>query len=305
MRSGRRVGIVGMGALGTSIGLGLRKAGVSALGYDTSRENLEHARRSGAVSVACGSPAAMSGCKVVFVAVPPRETAAAVRSVLSVTRAAVIDVASVKAAIVREVTHCRFVPSHPLAGTHLSGPQGARDGLFDGATWVFCPSPSTSRARLAAAEDVVRTLGARPLRMSAAEHDAAVASTSHLPHIAASGLVHALRRHDLSDMHRLVGGGFLDTTRIARANPELWTDIALSNREEIGRSVDWLIEKLTAVGRAIGDGDRDAVLDFFAAAQSLIETQILNPAAGTETTRVVSFSAPGPGPVAVELGGVR
>jgi prephenate dehydrogenase len=300
------VGIVGLGAVGASIGLALAR-GRRTLGVDTSAENLQEAVRLGAISRPCRDLSELEGCRTIFVAVPPGSVVEVSRQLLAVTSSTIVDVASVKSQIARSVTSSRFVPSHPLAGTHLGGPGAARADLFAGATWAVCPGLRTSRRRLLATEGLIRSMGAEPLRMEAAEHDSVVASTSHLPHVVASGLVHVLGRHDRGVSRRLVGPGFLDTTRIARANPDLWAEITLRNRSEVGRSIDEIVERLNSFKEAIGNGNRQEVLEYFADATRLLESclPIARRAAPPATAKVVSFRNARPVPLASELGGAH
>lgn len=268
------VGIVGLGAVGTSIGLALRAAGEGTVGFDTSLQHLQEAVDLGAITTASPDFNGFFGCQVVFVAVPPGEVVSVARSVLERTHATVIDVASVKGEIARAINDPRFVPSHPLRGTHVSGPQGAAKDLFVGGVWVVCPTASTSPYRLWMAEGLIRRMGAEPVRLGAAEHDSVTARTSHLPHVAASSLVHVVGTRDRAFARRLIGGGFLDSTRIARANPDLWTDIALHNRAEVSDSISEMMSRLSAVKKAIDEADREAVLAFFAEACRLIEESV-------------------------------
>lgn len=264
------VGIVGLGAMGTSIGLALKSAGVTTVGFDVCPANLLRALELGAIGRGLSGMAPFAGCGEIFVAVPPAQVIPVARELLQSTRATVIDIASVKADIAQAIRHPRFVPSHPLRGTHLTGPDAARKDLFAGGIWVLCPNEDTSRRGLAAVESLVRKMGAESLKMDPGKHDVLIATTSHLPHLAASGLVHVLGNRD-PIARRLVSGGFLDTTRIARSNPQLWADIAMHNRGELSRSLDELIELLAGVKRALKGQDSEGLTAFFTDANRLME----------------------------------
>ncbi|MDQ4142808.1 MAG: prephenate dehydrogenase/arogenate dehydrogenase family protein [Actinomycetota bacterium] len=265
------VGIVGVGAVGTSIGLALRGGGEVTIGFDASPRHLEQSRDMGAIRVMASGFEELSACKAIFIAVPPREVVPVSRVLLEVGGGAVIDVASVKGEIADAVRDPRFVPSHPLRGTHLSGPSAGRKDLFVGAAWVVCPTSWTCLKQVAAAEDLIRKMGAEPLRLDPDRHDAVMATTSHLPHVVASCLVHALGRVDRGLAGRMVGGGFLDTTRIARANPALWADIGIRNRQELADAITELVNRLQAVKAALGEGDAQQVLAFFSEARGLMD----------------------------------
>lgn len=274
IRPAAPVGIVGLGAVGTSIGLALRAAGEATMGFDTSSRHLEQSIDLGAIGTRSPTLEDFACCKAVFVAVPPAEVVRVSQRLLKITDATVLDVASVKGPISIAIRDRRFVPSHPLRGTHLSGPSAGRKDLFTGGVWAVCPTPWTCPLRLTMAEDLIRRMGAEPLRLDAAEHDAVIAATSHLPHVAASTLVHVLSTHDQSLAGRMVGNGFLDTTRIARANPSLWADITLHNRAEVSGSISEMVDRLEAIREAIEEGDRDRVLAFFADACRLMEESL-------------------------------
>ncbi len=268
------VGIVGLGAMGTSIGLALRSAGVSTLGFDVSRAHLREGLALGAIGRELSDLESFDGCaEQVFVAVPPAQVIPVAKRLLQSTGATIIDVTSVKAEIAEAIRHPRFVPSHPLRGTHLTGPTAAKKDLFLGAVWVVCPNDSTSRREVAATEALIKMMGAEPLQMSPKEHDILIATTSHLPHLAASGLVHVLRKRNPLAC-RLVSGGFLDTTRIARSNPHLWADITMHNRVELSDSIDELIESLARVRVALAKQDSEKVFAFFSDAYRLMENDL-------------------------------
>jgi prephenate dehydrogenase len=286
MRPATPVGIVGLGAVGTSIGLALRAAGEATMGFDTSIRHLEQSMDRGAIGAKSTALEAFGCCKAVFVAVPPGKVVAVSRRLLEITDATVVDVASVKAAISNAIRHPRFVPSHPLRGTHLSGPSAGRKDLFIGGVWAVCPTGCTCPNRLTMAESLIRRMGAEPLRLDAAEHDAVMAATSHLPHVAASTLVHVLGNRDPATARRMVGGGFLDTTRIARASPSLWADITLHNRTEVSGSISEMVNRLEEIKEAIDKGDRERVLAFFGDAYRLMEDSLPQPQVPPRARRV-------------------
>ena len=223
--------IVGTGLLGTSLALALRAAGVEVLLSDTSPTSLALARDMGAGSLHDeDSPEP----QIVVVATPPDVTAEVVVAQLNVHPSAVVtDVASVKERVVTEVRARagaqarRYVGSHPMAGRECSGAGAADCDLFAGRPWVVVGQDSDPQAEL-----VIRNLavdvGATPVRMGAAEHDAAVAAVSHMPQLVSS-LV-AARLEELGEgALALSGQGLRDVTRIAASDPRLWSAIIVGN----------------------------------------------------------------------------
>lgn len=233
--------IVGTGLLGTSIGLGLRAAGVEVLLTDPSPSAQAVAEDIGAGR----SLTADLQPGTVIVAAPPDVTGDEIINALQRwSEAVVLDVASVKTAIANHLAEAisdgritsqdaqRYIGTHPMAGRERSGPVAARGELFTAAPWVLCKTPATPQYVIDVASDVARLLGATIYHMSAEEHDAAVAQISHLPQIAASLLASRLQDTSAQAL-QLAGNGLRDTTRIAASDASLWVQILTANADQI------------------------------------------------------------------------
>ena len=246
--------ISGTGLIGTSIALGLQDLGWETLGWDPNTEALDGAARTGAIAPVNSLDSVLLGPDDLLVlAAPP----SAVRSTLREldTPALVIDVASVKAPILETVRTQRFVGTHPMAGREVTGPDAARPGLFRGATWVVVPD-GADESDVLAVESIVAALGARPIRMGADEHDAAVARISHLPQIVAAVLLDGA--NEVPGAMDLAAGSFRDLTRVAASDPAIWMDILTVNRREVVDAVEALRTRLAAL--TASDDDLDATL---------------------------------------------
>ena len=127
----------------------------------------------------------------------------------------------------------RFVGGHPLAGTEASGVAHAREDLFDGAVWYLTPTSATSGIMLERLHRLVSGLGARPVAIDADTHDRMMAAVSHLPHVVANVLVGQAGRALGGERLPPTGPSFRDATRVAGANPALWPDIYLANRDAL------------------------------------------------------------------------
>ena len=241
--------IVGTGLLGTSLALALWTAGVEVQLSDTSPTSLALARDMGAGALhGKDSPEP----QIVVVATPPDVTADVVVAQLTAhPNAVVTDVASVKERVVAEVRARagagarRYVGSHPMAGRERSGAAAADSDLFAGRPWVVVGQDSASEAEL-----VIRNLavdvGATPVRMDAAEHDAAVAAVSHMPQLIAS-LV-AARLEELGESAlALSGQGLRDVTRIAASDPRLWSAIVVGNAGPVADLLRRISDDLSAL----------------------------------------------------------
>ena len=150
----------------------------------------------------------------------------------------------------------RFVGSHPLAGSEKSGVENARADLFEGRVVVVTPSRKPMPKIVTTVADFWSGLGATVLVMSPAEHDKALATTSHLPHLIAA----AVARETGQDELPLTAGGWRDLTRIAAGDPELWTQILLENRGHVLKSLGQFEKTVAAFRVALERGDRRKLL---------------------------------------------
>ncbi len=253
----RRVGILGTGLIGGSLGLALRKRGLAdeVLGYDREAAMLDKARRYGAVDAAVsGLEELARSCDLVFVAVPVRSIPAALKELAPHLRegALVSDVGSVKGAVVTAArkalgSACRFIGGHPLAGSEQRGVEFADPDLFNDAYYVLTPGGDCDAEAYSRLNALLSAMGARVVAMDPELHDRAVSVISHLPHVLAAALMNiALDRADEYPLLRLAAGGFRDMTRIAASHAGLWLDILLENREAVRET---LREYMAALGR--------------------------------------------------------
>lgn len=177
-----------------------------------------------------------------------------------------IDVAGVKEPIVAAADGLRFVGTHPMAGRERSGPRAASPALFRGAAWVVV-TDGAADGDLELVEGIIATTGARPIRMTAKEHDEAVAMISHLPQLLAATLV--TEADDRTNAMRLAAGSFRDLTRVAASDPEVWTQLLLANRGPVTGVLQDLRERLAALLVALEEENEGAVLDLLARAREV------------------------------------
>lgn len=232
--------VLGSGLLGASIGLGLRARGVDVVLSDPSPS-----AQAVAVDIGAGRafvPGAELNPELVVVAAPPDVCAAVIATALQTyPDAVVVDIASVKEAILAELQTTlgadsellsRYVGTHPMAGSERSGPVAARGELFNAKPWVLCPSEASSAHAIKVAHSLAIDLDAVVFRFTPDEHDAAVALVSHLPQIMSSLVASRLQEtpaHALS----LAGNGLRDVTRIAASDPSLWVQILGANAPKL------------------------------------------------------------------------
>jgi prephenate dehydrogenase len=259
------VAVVGTGLMGASVGLAAKRAGVERVaGFDSDPGALAVAVDLGAVDVAAESlEEAVDGAALVVVATPVGTIAARAAEALAATGhgCAVTDVGSTKASICAALAgEARFVGGHPMAGSEAQGPSGARAELFAGSTWFLASPPGTDPEPYRIVHDFVAALGAEPVPIDPVAHDKLVALTSHLPHALANVLWNQTVAADALD---LVGRSFTDMTRVAGANPRMWTDIFLENATFIADALGEYRHRLEGLEVALRGDDGDAVSRWF------------------------------------------
>ena len=268
-----QLGLIGCGLMGGSFALALKRAGLvkRVVGYSKSPSTTERARQLGVIDVEAPSALlAASGADIVLLAVPVATTETTFKSIkhLITPQMLIMDVGSTKRDVVdaarrslREQIGC-FVPAHPIAGKELSGVENADPDLYHGRQVVLTPIERTSRIQLQKAVDVWAALGCRVLKMTPESHDAAFAAVSHLPHLIAFAMMNAISGQPMGrDFLSLAGPGFRDFTRIAAAEPSMWRDVLMSNREELLAQSKIFQRNLQALELMISNGNEDALLE--------------------------------------------
>jgi prephenate dehydrogenase len=247
------VAVIGTGLVGTSVALAARRAGVARVtGWDADASTLRQA----AVERARSLAEAVAGAELVVVAVPVGALVDTVREALAAApEATVTDVGSTKRAL-SDIDDPRFVAGHPLAGGATGGPARASADLFDGAIWFITPSPSAGSEHVARVERLVGALGARPVRLDPEAHDRILAATSHLPHVLANLLMRAAAAAG-EDALGYAGASLREMTRVAGANPAIWSDIFVENGDLIAGALETLALELADVVTALRAGERD------------------------------------------------
>lgn len=233
-----KVVIVGVGLLGGSIGLALRKLAMTGQihGVGRNQQALLQARELGAIThISQNLEAACQAADLVVVCTPVQSIGQFVNRCLECNlnrNCLLTDVGSTKVSICQGVdapSHDRFCGSHPMAGSDRSGVQYASSDLFRGRLTIVTPTASTPPDLAWRTEQLWQAMGSRTIQMSALEHDQAMAQVSHLPHLVASALAAVTD----SSLLPLAGTGWQDTTRIAAGSVELWQQIVAENQQPI------------------------------------------------------------------------
>jgi prephenate dehydrogenase len=275
----RKVTLVGVGLLGGSLGMALRQRGLAEHVCGVVRRSaiIADCERLGAVDLATRNLGpAVRGADLVVLCSPIGQMGPLTQELIPYLEpdAVVTDVGSVKGTLVDELeapiakAGGHFIGSHPMAGSEKTGVQAARADLFEGALCAVTPTARSNAGALARVQQLWAALGSRVLTLSPAQHDDLVSRSSHLPHVVAAALAnYVLSPANPKEQAALCAGGFRDTTRIASGSPEMWRDIALANRENLGRVLGVLIEDLQEFQRSLQQGDSKAVTEFFTSAK--------------------------------------
>ena len=271
----KRVTLVGVGLLGGSLGLALKKRRLAGqvVGFVRRPASLQQCRRRGAVDLATLDLAgAVAGSDLIVLCTPiaqMRPLVAQMRPALA-KGALVTDVGSVKGSVVGELealvakAGAHFIGSHPMAGSEKTGVAAASAELFVNAVCVVTPTRQSNPGAVRKVEQLWKSVGARLLRLAPELHDELVSRSSHLPHVVAATLANlVLAPEHPREQAELCANGFRDTTRIASGSPEMWRDIAVANRVNLGRALKRFIENLEALRRALTAGDHAAIATFF------------------------------------------
>jgi prephenate dehydrogenase len=234
--------VAGLGLVGGSLARALRRAGYEVRGFDRPSV-LRRARAARVLSAGFTRlEPALRGADLLVLAAPPRANLRLLRRLARTAppELVITDVTSVKREVVaaaRRLGLRRFVGGHPIAGNEGRGFAASSAELFRGRAWALTPEGAAPRA-LRAVREMVRAAGARPVTVSAAEHDRALAFLSHLPQVAAWALHAAAARDPVAHLWRgLAGPGFRDMTRLARSPRGLWREILAANRDEAARAL--------------------------------------------------------------------
>ncbi len=269
------VAIVGLGLIGGSIAAGLKQRGLATVSaWDKDPASLEAGLQASVIDTALNSAAAAAEADILILCVPV-QSVAEVLTEIPATDQLITDVGSVKAALIASVREARgevpgnFVPGHPIAGSEKHGVTAANPDLFEQHRVLLTPLAETEPAAVQTVRLLWQALGAEVTEMSPQHHDAVLAQTSHLPHLAAYALVDVLcQGGDSLEVFQYAAGGFRDFSRIAASDPTMWRDVFLTNQEPVLATLDQYIAELVALRDLVAAGDGDQLKAIFERAKA-------------------------------------
>ena len=270
----RKVAVIGVGLIGGSLAKAIKKNKIAkeVVGVSQGQTTLNTAISDGVIDQGYHDVAkAVANADLVVLAAPVGIIEAMLSSIgPHLHRGCIVtDVGSSKQVVVHAAqkflpSNVFFVGSHPLAGSEKAGVKNASAELFQGATCIMTPTDSTNRM----ARDRVKTMwtkvGANVKFMSPEEHDKALGYVSHLPHMVAFALMGAVPNEFLP----FAAQGLKDTTRIAASSPQMWNDIAVSNKKVVIKAIDEVVKNLSVIRKTISTNDQKTLLNVLKDAKS-------------------------------------
>ena len=280
----KTIGFIGLGLIGGSIAKAIRKyhPDYHILAYNRSKEALASALSSGIIDGVCEEmkDPRFGTCDYVFLCAPVEINLECLAYLKEIRQDGCIitDVGSVKGIIHQKVeelgmTDC-FIGGHPMAGSEKTGFDHSNERILENAYYILTPGGEVGLEYIGDFTELIRSLGAIPMVLTAEEHDFITAGVSHLPHIIASALVNLVKTldNDAEYMKTIAAGGFRDITRIASSSPVMWQQICMENHENISNVLDdyirMLIQIRCSIDNCASDGrEADAIYQMFASSR--------------------------------------
>ncbi|MEO6920384.1 MAG: prephenate dehydrogenase/arogenate dehydrogenase family protein [Collimonas sp.] len=275
----KKITIFGVGLIGGSFALALKKAGAveQIVGVGRQQSTLQRARELGIIDVIAANVAdAVTGADLILIAAPVAQTGAILVSIAPHLQAGTIvtDAGSTKSDVALAARAAlgdkvgQFVPGHPIAGREQNGPEAALAELYVGKKVVLAPLPENTEADVARVAAAWQQCGALIHRLSAQQHDAVFAAVSHLPHVLAYALVDDIaNKPHAASLFQYAASGFRDFTRIAGSSPEMWRDISLANQSALLGELDAYLLQLMRLRGLLAAGDGPALEAIYSNAQ--------------------------------------
>lgn len=275
----KKISIFGVGLIGGSFALALKKAGAvgQVVGVGRSAASLARAKELGIVDVASTSVAeAVTGADLILIAAPVAQTEAILASIEPHLHpgTVVTDAGSTKTDVVEAARKAlggkiaQFVPGHPIAGREQNGPDAAIVDLYIGKKTVITQLPENAEADVALVTHAWQQCGAIIHKLTPQDHDRVFAAVSHLPHLLAYALVDDIARKPHADLlFQYAASGFRDFTRIAGSSPEMWRDISLANHAALLGELDAYMAQLTQLRSLLAERNGKGLEAVYANAQ--------------------------------------
>lgn len=270
-----RIGIIGLGLMGGSLGLALKKTKIisSVVGFDHNLTHCEEALKLGLVEEIV-SFSETKECDMIFLAIPVEAIIKTLEKLKDVSeKTTIIDLGSTKAKIISSVPasiRSNFIAAHPMTGTEKFGPSAALENLYQGAVVVLCDFDSSGDLHKERTVGVFSHIGMKIVFMDEEAHDKHAAFISHLPHALSYALANSvMKQEDPKRILLLAGGGFKDMSRIAKSSPIMWSEIFKQNRENILEAITAFEKELSLAKKMVEKSDWETLANWMGDATTL------------------------------------
>ena len=265
-----KVGIVGLGLIGGSIGLKLKDLydNIIIYGYDIDDDSVSYCLKNKIIDVKFDEEF-ISELDFLFLAIPVESIKKQLSDYLNKTsdNTLIIDLGSTKFQICNSVENNQnrknYLAAHPIAGTEFSGPNSAKKDLFNDKVMILCDTEKTDPNLLLDAKKIIKSLGMSIKTMNSKEHDKYIAYVSHLSHISSFMLGKTVmdKEDDEHAIYNMAGSGFESTVRLAKSSPEMWSSIFVENKKNIIESLDEYISNINNFKKLIEISDQKTLND--------------------------------------------
>lgn len=263
----KKVAIIGLGLIGGSIAMALKNSGYYVIGIPHRKETLKKAEKAKAIDYGSLNLRAASDADFIFICTPINLILPKLKEILPVLKqgAIITDVGSTKQVIVESVEKFMpgdifFVGGHPMAGKEKVKFEESEPGLFRDKVWILTQTKKTNKSAVFALEELVKIMGAKPVKMDPKVHDTVVAGISHMPLAVAAALVNAVAETKERDyMAKVASTGFRDTTRIASGDPVLGVDMFFTNKKAVLAMIEAFKKSLAKIEKVIKSGNSRAI----------------------------------------------
>lgn len=265
-----KVGIVGLGLIGGSIGLKLKDLydNITIYGYDIDDNSVSYCLKNKIIDVKFDEEF-ISEFDFIFLAIPVESIKNQLSDYLNKTsdKTLIIDLGSTKFQICNSVENHQnrknYLAAHPIAGTEFSGPNSAKKDLFNDKVMILCDTEKTDPNLLLDAKKIIKSLGMSIKTMNSKEHDKHIAYVSHLSHISSFMLGKTVMDKEDDDhaIYNMAGSGFESTVRLAKSSPEMWSSIFVENKKNIVESLDEYISNINNFKKLIEISDQKTLND--------------------------------------------
>jgi len=253
--------IIGLGFIGSSIARAIRKKKLNyrIYGCDVDLDSVKYALQKNIIDESFSYENIdldTSSNSLIIVAASPSASATIfgqLQHLFNIKSLAITDVCSIKNHLLNELSEANtanIVFSHPMAGSHLSGVESGNEDLFKNKYVLISPFNSEDNG-IIIVENFWRSLDVIPHRVKAEDHDSLLSATSHLPHILVYALLKYLQEKDIQDLEKVSGGGLQSLLRIGSSSPKMWSDIFLSNKTNLTKDIDAIIDSLNKLKKEI------------------------------------------------------